>query len=106
MSAPEKPKDAPLVSPRYLGVVRRLSDLRVPLRQRCAEIQLTRTKLDARAGLADGYSSKLIAGIKGFGPISLPLILEVTGVVLLAVVDDEAVAAIERELGPGQPASK
>lgn len=97
-SAQLTPEDSPAAGLRILGIVRSLSDLRAPLRRQCAKNHQTRADLDAEAGLPDGYSAKLLAGMKGFGRKSLPAVLKATRTKLILVADDHIVAAIEHKL--------
>jgi hypothetical protein len=77
---------------RQLSSIRLYEDLQAALRERSAELGMTRIALDAKAGLADGHASKLLAPAqpKRFGWTSLPLVLQALGVRLALLNDDES----------------
>jgi hypothetical protein len=52
--------------------------------------------LDEIAGLPDRYVSKLEAGMKIPGRLSLPLLLQSLGLKLVIVADDEAIPAVAK----------
>jgi hypothetical protein len=70
-----------------------MADIREALRARFETLEISRTTIDEAAGLADGHASKLLAGLTGFGPLTLFPVLEIAGL-RLALVDDPA--ALER----------
>jgi hypothetical protein len=76
-----------------IAEVSSMTDIREALRARFETMQISRTTIDAAAGLADGHASKLLAGLTGFGPLTLFPVLEIAGL-RLALVDDPA--AFER----------
>lgn len=77
-----------------IGLVRSNEDLRTIFRERIVALDLTYEQVDALAGLPRGYTSKVMAGMKRFGPIALEAFMGVTGVMLVAVEDAEALARI------------
>lgn len=89
-----------MTTPRALAIIRTADDFRRAIREWCVVTHITRADLDARAGLADGHASKLLSPrqIKKFGFKSFPLVLAAAGLALVLVEDDEAAAALDREL--------
>ena len=83
-SGPVESADVPSVAPRPIALLRSHDDLRLAVRQWCAENRVTRMELDARAGLADGHASKLLAihPHKKFGSKSMWRVLAAIGVML------------------------
>jgi hypothetical protein len=63
-------------------------------RQRAAELELSRTGIDALSGLTTGHAGKLLSKKlkKGMGPVSLGLMLETLGLKMLIIEDDVATA--------------
>jgi hypothetical protein len=60
---------------------------------------MTMIDLDDASGLQDGYSAKLICGMKSLGKVSTPLLLEALGVELLVVLP--SAEPIEKTLSAG-----
>lgn len=60
-----------------------LPALRRAIAERRKALGWTQAEANFRAGLADGHWSKLECGDKNFGMISLPLVLQTLGVVLI-----------------------
>ena len=78
--------------------VRSYDDLVEVVRNRIIELAITHETADAISGLQSGYTSKLVAKMKGFGPISLSCLLPALGVKLVAVEDPEALARVRSRL--------
>jgi hypothetical protein len=57
--------------PQIVASVGSIDDIRQVLRARFDALELSRTTIDEAAGLADGHASKLLAGLTGFGPLTL-----------------------------------
>jgi hypothetical protein len=57
------------------------------------ELGLSNLALDDIAGIQQGYSSKVFAGVKGLGSMSLPALLGALGVRLAVVADDDLLPA-------------
>jgi hypothetical protein len=91
-SGPGESADAPSVAPRPIALLRSHDDLRLAVRQWCAENRVTRMELDARAGLADGHASKLLAihPHKKFGSKSMWRVLAANGLALALINDPES----------------
>lgn len=77
-----------------LGEVRSYDDLHAVLRQRAADLELSRDGIDHVVGLQAGYAAKILGPkqIRKIGAVTMRDFLEGLGVKLIAVVDDEAVA--------------
>lgn len=77
-----------------LGEVRSYDDLHAVLRQRAADLELSRDGIDHVVGLQPGYAAKILGPkqIRKIGAGTMRDFLEGLGVKLIAVVDDEAVA--------------
>jgi hypothetical protein len=56
--------------------VRDYASLRAAIDARRRALGITFEALDQISGVADGYSSKLACGLRSFGPMSLPSILD------------------------------
>jgi hypothetical protein len=50
------------------------------------ELGLTMEAFDERSGLTNGYSAKLFVGMRRFGEMSLPVVLQTLGVELLVAM--------------------
>jgi hypothetical protein len=63
-------------------------------RDRADELEISRIELDRLTGLADAHASMLLtkSPMKIFGPVSLPLMLDVLGLRLLIIEDPELTA--------------
>jgi hypothetical protein len=68
-----------------------------------AELNTTYDSVDAVAGLADRHTSKLLCGLKGYGPMSLTVTLQTLGLALIVVSDDEALERVRSRLTPRYP---
>jgi hypothetical protein len=79
-------------APSIVAEVRSMDDVREALRARFDALQIARTVIDDAAGLQEGYSAKLLAGLVGFGTTSLFPMIETAGL-RLALVDDPAALA-------------
>lgn len=92
---------AACAAPHPIALLRSHDDLRRAVRQWCAENRITRMELDARAGLADGHASKLLAihPHKKFGSKSMWRVLAANGLTLALVVDPD------RKSPPNMPAT-
>jgi hypothetical protein len=79
---------------RVFASVDSLADIHAALRDRFEALEISRAEIDAAAGLADGYASKLLAAppIKHFGLMSLFPTLQIAGL-RLALIEDPAAAA-------------
>jgi hypothetical protein len=60
------------------------------------DLGLTMEAFDERSGLTNGYSAKLFCGMRNFGPMSLPVVLQTLGVELLV-----AMPPAEKHARPG-----
>ena len=76
-----------------LAVIRNMDQLINVLAARRDELQLTHATLDSIQGCADGYTSKIFAGMKNLGPKSFGEILQALGLAVVVVKDP---ASIER----------
>jgi hypothetical protein len=78
--------------------IRSMAELLAALRTRRDELQLTHETLDAIAGWAGGYSSKLFAPdpIKNLGWQSLGLALGALGIAIVVVEDQEQGARVRK----------
>jgi hypothetical protein len=75
-----------------IAVVRTMADLQFALREYAEQLGMSREMIDERAGLQNGYAAKLLTNpsLKGLGAVTLPLVLEALGLVLvLTPVDAE-----------------
>jgi len=83
---------------RQLAIARDYAGLLELLRQRVDELRLSCNTIDAAAGLADGYTTKLLCGLRRYGPVSLGLTLQALGVelVLREADDPAAIKRLER----------
>lgn len=66
-------------------------------RERAKELEISRERIDAIAGWADGYAGKLLSGAavkrrKIIGPLSLELMLGTLGLKMILIEDPEATA--------------
>jgi hypothetical protein len=73
--------------------------LMVTLDARRRQLSMTMIDLDDASGLQDGYSAKLICGMKSLGKVSTPLLLEALGVELLVVLP--SAGPVEKTLSAG-----
>lgn len=91
-TGPQEPAHTPAEALRAIAFLRSHDDLRLAIRQRCAENRVTRMELDARAGLADGHANKLLAihPHKKFGSKSMWRVLAANGLALALVNDPES----------------
>jgi hypothetical protein len=80
---------------RVFAQVESLDGIREALRARFDALEISREEIDAAAKLPDRYASKLLAGLKNFGPKSLFPVLETAGLRLALVEDPDA---LERTL--------
>jgi hypothetical protein len=64
-----------------------LDDLIEALRQRRDELDISHETIDAVSGLQSGYTSKVMARMKGLGAVSLPALLGALAVGLVLVED-------------------
>jgi hypothetical protein len=76
---------------------RDMDGLRLMLNERRVSLKMTMLDLDARTGLADGYSAKLLCGDKGFGQLSLSLILQALKCQLMLVPEGAEPAGASSE---------
>jgi hypothetical protein len=79
-------------APSIVAEVSSMADIREALRARFDTLQIARATIDDAAGLQEGYSAKLLAGLVGFGTTSLFPMIETAGL-RLALVDDPAALA-------------
>jgi hypothetical protein len=86
--------------PRQLGIARSYEELHSLLRERVAELDVSRLTLDDAAGLTEGHSSKLLSPrpIKILGKVSLGSVLGALGCALVVIEDVEALARISPKL--------
>jgi hypothetical protein len=64
-----------------------LDDLIEALRQRRDELDISHETIDDVSGLQPGYTSKVLARMKGLGPVSLPALLGALACGLVLVED-------------------
>lgn len=64
-----------------------LDDLIEALRRRRDELDISHETIDAVSGLQSGYTSKVLARMKGLGPVSLPALLGALACGLVLVED-------------------
>jgi hypothetical protein len=78
----------------FVRVCSEYSDVISALRDRTAEMQISREAIDTIAGLSDGYAAKLLSEqpSKILGPMSLGPTLETLGLRLMLVEDTAATA--------------
>jgi len=90
---------------RTLGTVENTPcDLMRIIRARRLELGIPGAVLDEAAGLPDRYVSKLEAGVKNLGRLSLPLLLEALGLRLVVIADDATLpASTKRFVGTMRP---
>jgi hypothetical protein len=74
-----------------ITVVRSYDALRHAIADWCDQIRMTRSELDAEAGLADGHAGKLLArrARKRLGPVSLGRVLEAARLLLILARDPD-----------------
>ena len=78
--------------PQIIASVSSMADIRDALRARFEALEISRATIDEAAGLADGHASKLLAGLKNFGTVTLFPVLETAGLRLALVEDADATA--------------
>jgi hypothetical protein len=85
-----------------VGLGRNYHDLRRIVDEWCAKIRMTRAELDAKAGLTDGHSAKLLSRrqIKRMGPDTLGPVLTAAGLVFAIVIDPDTQACPQAADGP------
>jgi hypothetical protein len=81
---------------RLLATIATHADLVAAFRARIVELDVTHLGIDAVSGLADGHTSKLMCGDKGFGPVSLFAMLDALGCDLVLVENPAKLAAAEQ----------
>ena len=74
---------------RTLATITDAAQFRRAIADRRRALGLSQAALDDRTGLCNSYQSKLEAGMKGFGALSLGLVLQALGVKLLLVADPD-----------------
>jgi hypothetical protein len=79
---------------RVFAEIGSLDDIHAALRDRFEALEISRATIDAVAGLTDGYAGKLLAmpPIKRFGHTSLFPTLQVAGLRLVLIEDEDALA--------------
>jgi hypothetical protein len=99
-SATPEAASVPVAAVQPIAVVRGYDSLRAAIADWCVVARITRAELDARVGLADGHSGKLLStrAVSKFGNRTLGPVLQATGLAILIVQDDEALALIEQQL--------
>jgi transcriptional regulator with XRE-family HTH domain len=65
------------------AIVRSYDDLRRAIAARRRELGLSQRDVDHRAGLTDSHLSKIECGVRHFGDLTLGLVLETLGLVLV-----------------------
>lgn len=68
-------------------IITSLDDLIEALRQRRDELDISHETIDDLSGLQSGYTSKVMARMKGLGPVSLPALLGALACGLVLVED-------------------
>jgi hypothetical protein len=86
-------------------VVSSREDLIALVRARQDELNVSCATADQLAGLADGHFSKLTCGSKGFGFLSLFLILPALGLRIVIEEDPEMTAKLRRRWTPRSEAA-
>jgi len=66
-----------------LAPIRDYESLRKAINARWTALGITMLDLDAVTGFHDGYSAKLLRGVRHFGDMSLPVMLQALGVELV-----------------------
>ena len=84
------------ILPTVIAEIHSDADFIKALRDRQQQLAITNENLDAVCGLADKYAGKVLAGIKGAGPLSRWLLPEALGLKVLLVEDHEALARTAR----------
>lgn len=90
-----------MTEPRKVCVVRSYDELIAALRGRADDIKLTRTNIDeAMKTLPDGYAAKLLAPVpvKTLGRVSLGPMLQVLGLAIVLVEDQEALERVRKRV--------
>ena len=82
--------------------IRDYLDLQLVLRERAAELNVSRICIDEVSGLSNGYAGKLLCvpPVKCLGRTSFGRILQALGLKLVAVADPEALATVSERLFP------
>jgi hypothetical protein len=80
--------------------IRDHDDLVALVRRRQDELGVACVTIDQIAGVPDGYFSKLMCGIKRFGPISIFLVLAALGLRIRIEEDPDAIAKLRRRWLP------
>jgi hypothetical protein len=83
------------INGRVLAIFSNYDGLQNAMRARTEDLQLTRLELDYLSGNQEGYSSKLLCGMKKFGRQSLGNTLGAVGSYLALVEDPEQVAKLK-----------
>ena len=78
--------------------IRDYTDLLQILRQRQAELSVSCLTIDEISGLANGHSSKLLAGLKRCGILSYFLLARALALRIVVVPDDEALERLRHRL--------
>lgn len=91
--------DLPAESLRPLAVASGYQELLDALRARKAELGLSDAMIDMLSGLAAGHTGKLLgpAQVKILGPVSMGLMLQTLGLVLIVAEDAEQTAKMKRK---------
>jgi hypothetical protein len=88
--------------PRELGQITGYADLHRLMRERAAELNISRSDIDRLAGLASGHAGKLLAPrpIRRLGDDTLGFVLPALGMKLVAMEDLQAVERIRATTEP------
>jgi len=84
---------------RVLGVATEMHELVDVARARFEELNVSRLTIDEISGLANGYSAKILAGMKNMGHLSMGPILKSGAMKLVVVEDPEQLEKIRHRLG-------
>jgi hypothetical protein len=86
---------------KIIGRASDYSGLVSALRERSAELGVTRENLDALSGVQSGYSAKLLSAVpmKSLGRVSLGPILQSLGCAILLIEDQDALRRVQHRFG-------
>jgi hypothetical protein len=106
-SAAPVPAQAPVPTLQPLAIARGYEAIRAGIAAWCQAERISRMELDARARLTDGHAGKILSprATKKLGRRTFGAVLHATGLALVLVRDDEALALIEQQLAASKPAS-
>jgi hypothetical protein len=86
-------------------IVSSREDLLALVRRRQDDLNVSCLSIDDLAGLAQGHFSKISCGLKGFGPLSLFLVLQALGLRMKIEEDPDMVARLRARWTPRNEAA-